>query len=159
MSLSIKKRAKVYLEHDMTQNPAEATFRHKIDIQIRFNDVDTFGHINNNAYFAYYDLGKERYLTDVLTPDFHKRPIVPVVANINADFFLPIFYGTNVQVETSVVAVGTKSFTLLQQAVDKENGTVFCRCKSVMVCYNTETKCPVEIPEDYKAAIEEFEKR
>lgn len=142
----------------MIKNPAEATFRHKIDIQIRFNDVDTFGHINNNVYFAYYDLGKEKYLNDVLTSEFHKRPIVPVVANINADFFLPIFYGTQVQVETSVVSIGTKSFTLLQQAVDKEKGTVFCQCKSVMVCFHTETQTPVEIPEDYKAAIEAYER-
>ena len=33
-------------------------FRHRLPIQIRFNDVDRYGHVNNNAYFAFYDLGR-----------------------------------------------------------------------------------------------------
>ena len=31
-------------------------FRHILPIQIRFNDVDKFGHVNNTVYFQFYDL-------------------------------------------------------------------------------------------------------
>ena len=41
-------------------------FFHRLPVQIRFNDVDRYGHVNNNAYFAYYDLGKQEYLYKVL---------------------------------------------------------------------------------------------
>ena len=37
-------------------------YKHSMPVQIRFNDVDQYGHVNNNAYFAYYDLGKQDYL-------------------------------------------------------------------------------------------------
>ena len=71
----------------------EAVYHHRLPIQIRFNDVDRYGHVNNNAYFAYYDLGKQEYLQNVLKVDYRSSEIVPVIANINADFIFPIFYG------------------------------------------------------------------
>ena len=132
-------------------------FHHKTDIQIRFNDVDCFGHVNNNAYFAYYDLGKEEYLTEVLSQDFRTSTVIPVVANIQADFLRPILFGDKIQVETAIIHLGNKSFTLLQQAVNKETNALICRCLSVMVCFNTETNLPQEMPEEYRQAIKAYE--
>ena len=43
----------------------------RLPIQIRFNDVDRLGHVNNNSYFSYYDLGKEEYLNNILKVDYH----------------------------------------------------------------------------------------
>lgn len=55
----------------------EGNFKHITPIQIRFNDIDHLGHVNNNAYFAYYDLGKERYIIDVLGVDFATGKFFP----------------------------------------------------------------------------------
>ena len=33
-------------------------FRHVLPIQIRFNDVDKFGHVNNTVYFQFYDTAR-----------------------------------------------------------------------------------------------------
>ena len=44
----------------------EISFRHIIPIQIRFSDVDQFGHMNNSVYFSLYDLAKTTYIKDVL---------------------------------------------------------------------------------------------
>ena len=51
----------------------EPVFKRSLPIQLRFNDVDGFGHINNNAYFAYYDLGKEDYLMNITDREFYSR--------------------------------------------------------------------------------------
>lgn len=142
----------------MQKELIKAHFRHTTDIQIRFNDLDSFGHVNNNTYFAYYDLGKESYLNEVLQADLHTLPVVPVVANITADFILPIFYGDEIKVETAIIHLGNKSFTLLQQAVNKKTGAVLCQCQSVMVCFNAKTQQAEDMPEDYRQAILEYEK-
>ena len=34
-------------------------FRHTMPVQIRFSDVDQFGHMNNSVYFSLYDFGKD----------------------------------------------------------------------------------------------------
>lgn len=36
----------------------EIVFHHALPIQLRFNDVDKFGHVNNTVYFSFYDLGR-----------------------------------------------------------------------------------------------------
>lgn len=36
-------------------------FRHTMPVQIRFSDVDQFGHMNNSVYFSLYDLAKTTY--------------------------------------------------------------------------------------------------
>ena len=40
-------------------------FHHTLPLQLRFNDVDLLGHVNNSVYFAFYDLGKSRYFEAV----------------------------------------------------------------------------------------------
>ena len=42
----------------------EMTFKHVLPVQIRFNDVDQSGHMNNSSYFSLYDLAKTSYLRD-----------------------------------------------------------------------------------------------
>ena len=132
-------------------------FRHSVPIQIRFNDVDRYGHVNNNSYFSYYDLGKEDYLHTVLKLDYESMNVVPVIANIQADFILPIFYGDPIVVETRICRVGHKSFTLEQQAYNEKLKTVVCRCSTVMVCFSLKEQVAVEIPQNYREAICSYE--
>ena len=135
----------------------EAVYHHRLPIQIRFNDVDRYGHVNNNAYFAYYDLGKQEYLQNVLKVDYRSSEIVPVIANINADFIFPIFYGDEIVIETRVSHIGTKSFTLQQRALNLKTNLVVCQCTTVMVCFNLKTQESAEMPTNYREAIEHFE--
>lgn len=140
----------------MNESAPEA-YHHRLPVQIRFNDVDRYGHVNNNAYFAYYDLGKEDYLHQVLKVDYRKAKVVPVIANINADFIAPIFYGDHIVVETRVSHIGNRSFTLQQRAVNTDTNTVVCQCATVMVCCDLETQQSADMPANYRKAIEAFE--
>lgn len=136
---------------------AETVYHHRTPIQIRFNDVDRYGHVNNNAYFAYYDLGKEDYLNTVLRVDYRNADIVPIIANVNADFLQPIFYGDKIVVETRIAHVGQKSFTLEQRAVNEATGAVVCHSTTVMVCFSLKQQQSAEVPENYRAAIRDYE--
>ena len=49
----------------------EIKFRHTMPVQIRFSDVDQFGHVNNSVYFSLYDLAKTTYIKDVLLSLIH----------------------------------------------------------------------------------------
>ena len=31
-------------------------FKHSVPVQLRFNDADALGHVNNSVYFTFYDL-------------------------------------------------------------------------------------------------------
>ncbi len=133
------------------------TFHHRIPIQIRFNDVDRYGHVNNNSYFPYYDLGKDDYLRKVLQSEYRAGDVVPVIANINADFFIPVLYGDSIVVETAIVKLGKRSFTLLQQAVNTKTEQVVCRCSTVMVCFSIKEQRSADMPEEFRRRIMAFE--
>jgi len=141
----------------MTEHNSQTVFHHRLPVQIRFNDVDSYGHVNNNSYFAYYDLGKEDYLRTVLDVDYRNADVVPVIANINADFLSPIYYGDDIVIETRVSHIGNKSFTLQQRAINTKTGMTVCQCATVMVCFNLKTQESADMPQDYRKAIEEYE--
>lgn len=133
------------------------TFHHRTPIQIRFNDLDAYQHVNNNVYFSFYDLGKENYFSEVLCPDFRTQPVVPLIASIHADFIEPIFYEDEIVMETRISHLGNKSFTLRQRAINQKTGRVVCQAETVMVCYHLAEKHSTEIPAHYRAAIEAYE--
>ena len=108
-------------------------------VQIRFSDVDQYGHMNNSSYFSIYDLAKTSYMREVFG-DQNWNDVGIVVANINADFLAPVFFSDELYIETTVVHLGHKSFTLLQRAVNKASGVLKCQCRTVMVGYDMATK-------------------
>lgn len=80
-----------------------------------------------------------------------------VVVNINADFLAPVFFSDELVIETTVIHLGHKSLTMLQRAFNKASGVLKCQCRTVLVGYDNLTKEPIEIPEDYKQAICNYE--
>ena len=109
------------------------TFHHTYPVQLRFSDVDQLGHVNNSVYFSLYDLAKTAYLSAVLGEGMNYRHSSLVIANINANFFVPVFFTDQIAVETATIHLGHKSFTLLQRAVCAVTGEVKCECRTVMV--------------------------
>jgi acyl-CoA thioester hydrolase len=134
----------------------DVKFRHVMPAQIRFSDVDQFGHVNNSVYFQLYDLAKTTYFKDVLgMSDW--GDVVVVVANINANFLMPVFFSDNIEIATATVQLGNKSFTLLQQAKVKGTNEVKCECRTTLVMYDLLTKEPTPIPVHYKNSICQYE--
>ena len=69
----------------------DKTFRHQMPAQLRFSDVDRFGHVNNNVYFSLFDMSKSQYLFDVVGKDIYERLAI-VVAHIESNFITPVYY-------------------------------------------------------------------
>lgn len=130
--------------------------RHKMPVQIRFSDVDQFGHMNNSVYFSLYDLAKTTYINDVLGKNDWKKTAI-VVANINANFFAPVYFSDDIVIETSIIHMGHTSFTLLQRAVCDRTGDVRCECRTVMVYFDLQIKEPAVLSDEYKRLISEYE--
>lgn len=133
-------------------------FHHTLPIQLRFNDVDKFGHVNNSVYFSYYDLGKTEYFATVC-PHVNWEKDAIVVVHIEVDFFAQIYAGDHIGVQTAIVEVGTKSFRLLQRVIDIRTEEVKCVCTSVMVAFDLEKHESKALEEDWIEAICAYERR
>lgn len=142
----------------MTQQIQEETvvYRHVMPLQIRWNDVDKFGHVNNSVYFQYYDTAKTDYIASLCEGvNWDKYAIV--VVHIESDFFAQVKAGSHIAVRTRVKHVGNKSFHLDQEVIDADSEEVKCHCLSVMVLYDLEEQKSILIPEKWAKAIRDFE--
>jgi acyl-CoA thioester hydrolase len=135
----------------------EEIFKHTLPIQIRFNDIDSIGHINNNIYFSYFDLGKVSYFEDMQASCVSWTDGIVVLAHLEADFISPVYYKEQLVVDTKVVKVGTKSITLLQQLRNVNTHEIKCRCTSIIVTYDANLQASMDIPPVWKEAIAAYE--
>ncbi|MGL5979734.1 MAG: acyl-CoA thioesterase [Phocaeicola sp.] len=136
----------------------EIQYNHTVPIQLRFNDVDKFGHVNNTVYFSFYDLGKTEYFTKVCPGlDWEKDGIV--VVHIEANFVSQIYGIEPIAVQTAITEIGTKSFRLSQRVIDVSTQEVKCICNSVMVAFDLEKRESKPLEEEWIASISAFEGR
>lgn len=136
----------------------ETVFRHTLPVQLRFNDIDGLGHLNNSVYFSFYDLGKLHYFESI-RPDMREiKEIDLVVANVNANFLAPIFLHDDVVVQTRTAAIGNKSIKLFQQIMTNQR-IVNATCETVLVGFDFKTGTTKPISAEWRQAIEAYESR
>ena len=122
---------------------------HTTPIQIRFNDVDQMGHVNNAVIMEYLDLGKDAFFSGHgLSPT--KSDFTVMVVHYDVDFKAQIHYHDKIQVETSIERFGTKSLTMLQRVVNTETNVVCVECRTVMAGYRRSTTSSDVIPDEVR---------
>lgn len=134
----------------------EIKYNHSIPLQIRFNDVDKFGHVNNAVYLNFYDTAKTNYISTVCpNVDWEKDAIIVVYIEIT--FKAQIYSTDNIAVETAVTGIGNKSFDLSQRVIDTGTNEVKCTCRSTMVTYDLTARKTVPLKDEWIKAICDFE--
>ena len=118
-------------------------------IQIRFNDVDQMGHVNNAVIMEYLDLGKDAFFSGHgLSPT--KSDFTVMVVHYDVDFRAQIHYHDTIHVESEIEKFGTKSLTMMQRVVNSETGTVCVECRTVMAGYRRSTSSSEVIPDEVR---------
>ncbi len=128
-------------------------FKHSTPVQIRFNDIDLAGHVNNAVFQYYYDFGKLGFMDSTFDDVIDWTKSGFVLLNINIDYISPIYLLDNIVVETRIDEVKNKSIIIQQIIRDKgttnENG-VKSIAKSVMVAYDFIAKESMEIHDAWR---------
>lgn len=138
---------------------AEFEFRHHQPVQLRFNDIDMLGHLNNSVYIQLMDLGKANYFHQFIKGKLNHNNLAIVVANINCDFHAPAYLEEPLEVLTAVASMGDRSLRLEQRVVNSETGDVKCRAITAMVNIDPKTGHAVEISPEWRRLISDYEGR
>ena len=132
--------------------------KHKFQAQIRFNDIDVLGHVNNTVYLSLYDLGKARYMEEAGLRSRGPEPPTCVIVDVHCTYLHPIFYGDEIYILTHCSDIGNKSFTLSQEMIDA-TGQQRSVCTTVMVYIDPATGRAAEIPDHFRSKLENYEAR
>ena len=76
--------------------PENDTYKHRLQVQIRFSDLDALNHVNNSFQAQYYDLGRINYFEQVMGEQLDWTKVVVVIVNTENNFFSPIVQGEKV---------------------------------------------------------------
>ena len=135
-------------------------FLHTVSVQIRFNDIDIAGHVNNAIYFQYLDYARLPYFETVFadTIKWHEKGLV--LAKMEIEFFEPVFLKDEITVHTKIEKIGNKSLQMRQHITKNNNGQklLVSTCLSVLVGYDYLQKIPVNLSVKWKEQVLKYEK-
>ena len=122
--------------------------------EMRFRDLDALGHVNNAVYNTLAEMGRCRYLEDAGVVELNgvfSRNFPFTLARIEIDFLAPLFFPSEVKVETIVTKIGNKSAVMDFQIVTDQ---VAARGKQVVVWFDHNTQKPGPIPQQVRDIFE-----
>jgi YbgC/YbaW family acyl-CoA thioester hydrolase len=123
-------------------------------ITVRFGDCDPAGLVYYPVLFHYCHVAMEEFFAEHCGIPYHRlmmdeRIGFPTV-NTRAEFFVPLVYGDEAEVEVSVSRVGQSSVTF-EYAIRRASDAELCaRSTNVHVSMNLDTRRAVPIPERYR---------
>jgi acyl-CoA thioester hydrolase len=137
-------------------------FRHRTQLEVRFRDVDAFGHVNNAVFLSYIEQARIRYLAEALQlsislTDVGELPLI--LARIEIDYRAPIFFGQTVEVGTRVDWIGRSSFSMSHRATAGDDAHTVTEAKTVLVAYDYRAARPLPVPDAWRRHLERSEGR
>ena len=121
-------------------------------IQIRFNDVDQMGHVNNAVIMEYFDLGKEAFFAACGLPP-EEGDFTVMIVHYDVDFKRQIHFHDRIYVTTETERLGNKSVTVLQRVVDSATGDICVECHTVLAGYRRSTASSAVIPDEVRTRL------
>ena len=147
--------------------PVDGDFRYRHPIEIRYNDTDALGHVNNAVYFSYFEMARSGYYLEVVGhpfgtgPDADRRTFV--IAEAHIAYRAPAFYGERLFCATRVGWVSRSAFSfeyrLEVEASDLGQAREVADGSTVQVFYDLERGRPMRTPRDLVAQLEAYEDR
>lgn len=130
--------------------------RGRYPLRVRFSDLDPYGHVNNVAYFEYYQEARIATLArigDGYMADDGFPPMV--VARADIEYALPILFRHEpYDVDTWVSKIGTKSMVL--ESVIRDGEAMLSRGRFALVFVDPRTGSSVEPPSRVRDLLEEL---
>ena len=113
----------------MTSDPTDA-----VDVEIRWPDVDAYGHVSHMALVAIAEHGRSRWLDATLGSEPETWPYV--VVHLEIDFRSPArFVDRSIRCSFATQRVGTSSVTLRERFATS-GGAVVMEATSVIVAWS-----------------------
>jgi acyl-CoA thioester hydrolase len=137
-----------------------AVFPTVIHLPVQWGDMDAYQHVNNVVYFRWYESARIAYLQQIGLKDlYHTAHIGPILAAITCNYRRQLAYPDTVAVGARISRIGRTSFEMEHVLFSTDQQAVVADGKSTIVTFDYRQQKPIQVPDDIRAKIEQFEKR
>jgi len=129
-----------------------------IDQPVDWGDMDAFAHVNNVAYFRYFENARIEYFRRIGWWDYlTETGIGPIVGATQARFRRPVKYPDTLRAGAKVLTLGTDRLTFRHVLVSTATGEMMTEGDAVVVCIDYRANAKVAVPEELRKRIEALE--
>lgn len=119
---------------------------HQTELTIRTFHTDAFGHVNNSRYVELLEEARWRYAEDIgLIELLKERGLGFIIVDMQLRFRIPVFEGETIQVETSLVTLGSASGDVKQWVYKSGEKSVCLKSMYHFILIDRETAKSVPI--------------
>ena len=134
-------------------------FQFSLPIQIRWNDLDPLGHVNNAVFVTYFEIARGHYML-TSCPEWNWKKDMFLIANIQVDYRKELLLTSDdVRVHVKATQLGGKSFVLNYIISSKkgEERVIHASGTTTQIMFDMATKSTIEIPEWVRKSLIEFD--
>lgn len=137
----------------MTDRSTRADYKHFLPLQTRWADNDIYGHVNNVAYYSFFDTIVNEYLIAAGALDIHAGEVIGLVAETGCKYFAALAFPEKLEGALRVAHIGNSS-VCYELAIFKEGeATPAAEGHFTHVYVDRETRRPVSLPDALRAAL------
>ena len=114
-------------------------------MDVRWCDQDKYGHVNNVAYFQFFEEARGQWLASLGYP-MNGQGQGPVVIKTAATYLREINYPCRLIVETYLYPPGNTSLGLFHRIIDEGAGTLYAEGTVKLVWMNHDAGKPIPLP-------------
>lgn len=104
-------------------------------VDVRFNDVDGLGHVNNAIYLTFLEHARMKFFTEV-AGSTSEKDFPFILAHAALDYKNPIKMGAELEVRMWTSRIGGKSWDFDYEIRDRKTATMYATGKTVQVAYD-----------------------
>lgn len=138
------------------------TFSHKINVKVKFHEVDMLGVCNNAVYFNYFEDARIKYLQDLKNkyslPDILENGSFFIMAHNECDYLQPALFDEELIIYTKINYIKNSSFGFKHLIVKQNPVQLIANGAGTLVHINFNTKQKIELPNKFFKAVLDFEK-
>jgi acyl-CoA thioester hydrolase len=129
-------------------------YRYFVPITTRWSDNDVYGHINNVAYYSYFDTAANHFLINQGGLDILGANVIGIVAESRCAYFQPLSYPEPLRAGVRVDKLGRSSVTYGVAIFRENEEQAAAQGHFVHVFVERKTNKPVPVPDRLRAALE-----
>jgi acyl-CoA thioester hydrolase len=131
-----------------------------IVLPVFWGDQDVFGHVNNNAYFRWFESARIALSQRIGLIDlFRSEKIGPILASVACDYRRQINFPDTIHAAIRVTRIGRTSIGLEHAIVSQSQQAVAAEGTSTIVVFDFRANKPHPVPASLRQAIEELHGR
>jgi acyl-CoA thioester hydrolase len=137
----------------MTELPPRDRFKTLRPVPTRWMDNDHYGHVNNVAYYSFFDTAVNGFLMEATGTDIRTLPAIGVVAESSCRFIAGASFPDTIHAGLEIERLGTSSVVYRIALFRNDDATPCAMGRFVHVYVDSGTRRPVPIPAEITAAI------